>query len=427
MSEVAAAEARNVHDVLAPIIEEIYARLAQDNPVMLTEIRDRVEAGFVQAGYRAKRPAGWQRRVLVVRLDEIGDNVLNSAFLRGLRALYPDARIDLLVKPSVYPLMEHCPYVDEVLHVQMARSMQLGDLYFWAYRLSDEVLWARQYDACIVPRWDTDETWSSLLALFSGARERIGYSEHVSPLKAKICEGMNTFLTQAFLTPPHVVHEVEKGMYLLRLLGVEHPDGKLELWLSSADVAEAKALLAKAGRGRAVAVAVATREGRKTYPPTLLAKALGELADLDVTFYLLGGPEDAEAAAVVEHALPAGRTVNLAGRTRLPVSAAVVALSSLYMGGDTGMTHVAAAAGRPVVEWFCHPMDTVVSVNSLYARFYPWRVPAIVLRPEHAIGACTEKPDVFEEIAGCHSRSDAHCIQTIDPHYIALAARRFLS
>ena len=186
-------------DVLGPVIEDIYARLARDEAVQLREIQERLEAGFQQTGHRAVHP-GRQRRILVIRLDEIGDNVLNSAFLRGLRTLYPDARIDLLVKPSVYPLMEHCPYVDEVLHVQMARSMQLGDLYFWAYRLSDEVLWARQYDACIVPRWDTDETWSSLLALFSGARERIGYSEHVSPLKAKICEGMNTFLTQAFLS-----------------------------------------------------------------------------------------------------------------------------------------------------------------------------------------------------------------------------------
>jgi len=419
-------DVQSTQDVLAPIIEDIYAQLVREEAVPLRMIRDRVEAGFVQAGYRAPKPSGQPRRVLIIRLDEIGDNVLNSAFLRDFRMLFPHDHIDLLVKPSVYPLMARCPYVDEVLHPPGAKSLTLGDLYLWGYHLCDEVLWARHYDVCILPRWDTDETWSSLLAFFSGAKERVGFSEHVSPLKEKICRGIDTFLTKAIFTPPHVVHEVEKGMFLSWALGAEHPEGRLELWLGADDVAEAKAQFAVHG-GRPVTVAVATREGRKTYPPELLAKALGELADVDATFYLLGGPEDAEAAATVERALPEGRTVNLAGKTKLPVSAAIVALSALYMGGDTGLTHVAAAAGRPVVEWFCHARDTVVSVNSLYARFYPWRVPAIVLRPPHAADACAKHFDAFSEIAGCSSRRAAHCISGIDPHAIAVAARRFLS
>ena len=55
------------------------------------------------------------KRVLVVRLDEIGDVVMTTPFLRELRRNLPDAWITLVVKPQIYDLVELCPYVDEVL------------------------------------------------------------------------------------------------------------------------------------------------------------------------------------------------------------------------------------------------------------------------------------------------------------------------
>jgi len=53
-------------------------------------------------------------RVLVVRLDEIGDVVMTTPFLRELRRRLPDAWITLVVKPAAYNLVELCPYVHEV-------------------------------------------------------------------------------------------------------------------------------------------------------------------------------------------------------------------------------------------------------------------------------------------------------------------------
>src|SRR5579875_2073541 len=50
--------------------------------------------------------------ILVIKLDRVGDFVLASPFLRGLRASAPKARIDLVVTPEAFPVAEHCPYVD---------------------------------------------------------------------------------------------------------------------------------------------------------------------------------------------------------------------------------------------------------------------------------------------------------------------------
>jgi len=55
------------------------------------------------------------RRVMMIRLDEIGDLVLMTPFLRELRRSLPQAWISLVVKPGCFNLMEQCPYVQEVL------------------------------------------------------------------------------------------------------------------------------------------------------------------------------------------------------------------------------------------------------------------------------------------------------------------------
>src|SRR5262245_2694196 len=53
--------------------------------------------------------------VLIVRLDEIGDVVLMTPFLRELRRLLPTAWITLVVKPALQELVALCPYTNEVL------------------------------------------------------------------------------------------------------------------------------------------------------------------------------------------------------------------------------------------------------------------------------------------------------------------------
>jgi len=412
-------------EVLRPILQGLIDKLLHEEVISYTQIVQMMEAGFQRSGHRAPRPDGWRRRVLVLRMDEIGDNVLGSAFLRELRRVLPDAEIDLLVKKTAYPMMEYCPYADHVAGVQVPKELVTEQLFPWILELCNGMLWERQYDLCVLPRWDVDECLTTLLAFACGARERVAFSERVSPIKRRLNKGYDRLLTRVAMTPPYAVHEVEKSLYLLRAFGARAQRDDVELWLDTESVASAKARLAAAS-GRPVAVAVSTREARKTYPPKKLAAALKELLDTDATFFLLGGPDDQKAAATVARALPKDRVVNVAGKTQLRESAALIGMSALYLGGDTGLTHIAAAAHRPIVEWFCHPQDTMVSVNSAFARFYPWQAQSIVLQPEHAAKECRKVLTEFSEIAGCNSKFEAHCIKNIDPHAIAAAARRFL-
>lgn len=408
-------------------IADIYRKA--DRLSMETIFRN-MEPAFAAEGYRTEI-AGPPQRILVVRFDEIGDCVLNVPFLRELRRAYPDAQIDLAVKPASYPLMELCPYVNHVYaaeHLPQPRSL-VRTFFDWHRMFCEAHLWEQHYDLCLVPRWDVDNTYSLPLAYFCGAKQRIGFSEYCSPVKAASDKGLTGFLTRPVLTPLHVVHEVEKSLFLLRAgLGIRPASDKLELWLAKDDVDAAQARLRAAGITLPyIAVAVGTREGRKTYPAELLAKALIGI-QTPLPFVLLGGPGEEAAGAQLAKALKkASRPVlDLVGQTPLRQSAALVALARLYMGGDTGLTHIAAATRRPIVEWWCHPMDVPVSVVSLVARFAPWQARALQIRPAHAAPGCEHLEPGFHEIAGCRSLDEAHCIAGIQPETIAAAAERML-
>lgn len=172
----------------------------------------------------------------MLRWDEIGDSVLTSAFLRELRRNFPEARIDLIVKPAAFGIMECCPYADHVRAVTPQTTMS-EEWFSWAEPLCSDLLWTARYDVYFLPCWDADLAFAPLAAYLSGARERIGFSEHVNPLKEYKNRGYDALLTRAVMAPPYLVHEVQKMTFLLRAVGLRAESEHLACWV--ADVAKA--------------------------------------------------------------------------------------------------------------------------------------------------------------------------------------------
>src|SRR5438552_1577954 len=97
-------------------------------------------------------------RILVIKPDEIGDVLLASAFLRELRNTFPKAWICLVVKPSVYNLVEYCPYINELTTYDWRSPRYLGRLQgSWrAFQFVRRRLRSLRFDMAIIPRWDAD-------------------------------------------------------------------------------------------------------------------------------------------------------------------------------------------------------------------------------------------------------------------------------
>lgn len=379
----------------------------------LSNFLNTMENAFQEAGFRDTPANGEQKNILVTRLDAIGDNVLNSSFLRELRRNFPAAHITLAVNPTVYNLVELCPYVNEIVTIPNNR-----DLILWlgeALKICREKLCRRHFDICINPRWDIDYYYATLLGYISGARERIGYSTKVFPEKERVNLGYDSFLTNAIVNPPNIIHETPRNLYMLQALGLSVQDSKNELWYSHEDILTANELINENSQGRRL-ISVCNGAGSfaRVYPAELLLQALKLiLAGEDCTFLYVGDKRFVEMGKFLKQSL-GDRLIDISGKTTLRETCAALSKTSMYIGADTGTMHIAAALQLPSIMLGHEAADYEKNYLSMCKRFSPYQTPAIILQPPHALSPCSE----FNPRTGCMVNRP-HCITQIPPQSIA--------
>ena len=189
------------------------------------------------------------KNLLIVKLDEIGDFVLSTPFLRELRRNYPDSKIDLIVKKEVFPLAENCPYVNRVLYfdVKMNMFFRVLQQYYRMYKIGKKYLWKVHYDLAIIPRWDSDDNYHAFVAYLSGAKEIIGYNQG---------NGTEKLLTRKL--PQDVIqHEVKQNLAIITYLGGKIEEEKPELWLNDEDKQFVKNQLSNIESKESILIAIA--------------------------------------------------------------------------------------------------------------------------------------------------------------------------
>jgi lipopolysaccharide heptosyltransferase II len=347
-------------------------------------------------------------RILVVRLDDIGDLVLSTPFLRNLRNVVPRAFITLVVKPSVYDLVEHCPYVNEVLTYDPGPLQEITspDRQWRTLRFAARYLWRRRFDVAIVPRWDADLYHASFVAYWSGAIRRFGYSEQVIEHKRAMNRGYDRLYSHV-LFDNALKHEVERGLDLIRFMGGCAQSSSLELWSTILDEERIRHMLQTHGVGQQdvlIALGIGAASQTRRWPLTnfiQLGKWLQQ--QCGARMVIVGGPEEVSMGRTLQQSLNGG-VINAVGTTSLRELGVLLKACALFIGNDSGPMHVAAAAGVPVVEISCHPADGNPHLSNAPRRFGPWGVASAIVQPATGVGECRES---------C-TANEAHCIRNVD-------------
>lgn len=272
--------------------------------------------------------------ILFITASRIGDAVLSSGLIRALAEEIPAARFTVVASALTAPLFQNVPNLAQVI-VMEKRAFGLH--------------WYRLWRRVRAKRWGliVDLRGSGLSGLLM--RQRRAVHKAGGPL----------------------VHKVIEAARLLKL--DDRPPSPV-LYSSETIDADADALVK--GSGPILAMGPATHWVGKTWPAeryAQVARALlgpgGALAG--GRLMILGGPDDRVAGAAVRSAVPKGRLIDLVGKIDLLTAHAVLKHARLYIGGDSGLMHVAAAAGTPTLGLFGP------SNEALYA---PWGPDARVVR-----------------------------------------------
>ncbi len=297
------------------------------------------------------------KRILAIKLADLGDGLLVTPALEALKRTYPEAELDVLAAPGAARALAPNPFVDRVFVLEKgALDRAVGLLRPGAWSPALALLWRlrrRRYDALILfhhltTRWGA---WKHALVVRAiGAPRRVGLDN-----------GRGRFLTDRLPDLGFGVrHEAEYALALVGLLGatLPHPP-RLIYPLQPEGEEEARRLLwSLEGPFAALHPGSGPYSPARRWPPERFAAVADHLVGRGFRVLILGGPEEVELAERVRaYMADPSRATNLAGRTSLPGLASVLARCRLLVANDGGVMHLATAVGTPVVAVFgpTHP------------------------------------------------------------------------
>ncbi len=374
--------------------------------------------GLADTGLQAVRLAGWPRpvlgerhaapqRILLLRLERIGDLLMVLDAISTVRTMAPTAEIDLVVGSWNLPLARMIPGISSVETLDVPWMAREGRGLSWRSLIARARAWRdKRYDLAL--NFEPDIRSNLLLAL-SGAPRRAGF----------ISGGGGAVLTDA-LTPDPRAHIAENANALVAHVFGTRTDAKRTDPLNIPDEARRRAAeLVGTPRHGAPLVGIQPAAGRriKEWEPARFAEVGSELARTrGASVVLMGSAGDRAVLDAVRAAwppdVPVAELPVEALETDLVVLAAVLERLTLFITGDTGPMHLAAAMGTPVLAIFGPSLPTryaPLSPQSRIVRIDIHCSPCNLMRrpPERCVG---HVPDC---LAGIPSASVLHAAEEL--------------
>ena len=310
-------------------------------------------------------------RILIVKLGSIGDVVHTLPALAALRGAMPQAEISWVVERQSSEILRDNPLLDRLIEVD-TKALRRGLMSGETLRAPRQQLRRLRASAFDIALDFQGLLKSASIARLSGARRVFGYS------RAGLREPASAILLSKRVSVPKQTHVIRKALLLVEgALGIPAPK-ELSFPINVTPTHEAEARQASADTGGNYAI---LNPGGGWPTKLWSVDRFGKLADqlwarYGIRSLVTFGPGELELAEGVRQASTSGKAQPVA--LSLKGFYSLVQKARVYVGGDTGPTHIAVAAGTPIVglfgptEWWRNgsprPEDICVERNDIDCR-----------------------------------------------------------
>jgi heptosyltransferase-3 len=336
------------------------------------------------------------RRILVISLRRIGDVLLTTPLIRSLRRAWPGSEIDVLVFRNTTGIIAGNPDINHVFTLS-SRPTAIESARLLAR------LW-RRYDIAI----STQSGDRPTVFAFAAGRLRAGVT---TDSDSSLARTLKRVALHRSVPAAEKLHRVEQMLQLADALDISRVP---EL------VCPAAAPQSRITHSDSYAVIhAAPMFAYKEWTPDGWRAVAAGLAKRGLQVVAIGGPGDAE-RSYLEMVWRGVADIHQVGWAE---TMTLLAKARLYIGPDTSVTHLAAAAGRPTVALF-GPMDPRV--------WGPWPVGGLAT-PWEASGTIQNRRNVWIvqnplpclpcTFEGCerHTGSRSVCLDELKPEQVLAA------
>ena len=288
--------------------------------------------------------------LLIRQHNQMGDMLCVVPLLRALRARYPASKITLMASPVNYEIMLHSRYLDSVLLYDKSELLYKGRIRLKALTELVKSLWGK-FDMAIVPGTVSTSFTSDLLAFLTRAHVRIG----VASLNGR--ENPASFLFNVpvpldWRGDPHR-HQTLRNLDLMASYGLTTSDLRHEITLTEMECEGGQKKAARIRSGKRLLFGFHPGAGKP--PNRWPTERFVELINLllvryDAAAFVTAGPMDEEVIDILLNT--AKQSIELVENQSIRTVASIIKEANLYVSNDTGLLHVAAGIGAPLVGLF---------------------------------------------------------------------------
>ncbi len=329
-------------------------------------------------------------KVLFIRFSSLGDVLLTTPIIRTFREHFPDAEIHFLTKSHFAPLYKNNPYVDRIIEFDTSNETVLQLI----IRLQKE-----HYTHIIDLH---DKLRSGLIKRFVKGKSFTYQKKHAYRKK---------LLKDHSLEP--IPSTVDLYASVLSNFDIELKKRKLDLFLPhNADVIATK-FLPPNDKRFTVTISPGASWFTKQYPAEYYKKLIKMVLDkIDARVLLVGAEQEMKLTAELASVSPS-RTLDLGGKTSVMETAILIERSDVFVSGDCGPMHMAAALGIPQIAIFGSTQPML--------GFKPINDNAAILTAEEQCSPCS-----------LHGRKQCplghfNCMKNISPEVVFSAINRHLN
>lgn len=352
----------------------------------------------------------WQnvKRVLLVRLDNLGDVLLMTPAFHALKAALPEVSLTLLTSPVGAQVGRLDPDIDQVIVYQAPWVDPWQKLPQESQREQEMIarLKAERFDGALI---FTSFRQSPLPAAY------LCYLADIPLRVAATLDGAGSLLTTRLRPSEQMMHEVERGLELVSALGIASATPEMRLEVPVEAAREAESYLARhpfAEQHPLVALHPGCTMPARTYPWDMYSEVIHLLVqELNAFVVITGVEQERELVERVQSNVPLparSRTLAMTGELDFPAFCGLIQRADLVITNNTGPMHVAAALKTPVVALF--------ALTNPPEQWGPWRVPHRQMYHEVACRLCYSRVCPY----------DLACLCLITPAMVVSAASELL-
>lgn len=275
------------------------------------------------------------KKILVIYSARFGDILMSTPTVRGIKEKWPEASITFMTHPNRTEVLENIDFIDKVLPISKTKAEFSG----W---FSGKI-----YDLAFV----LNKTPAFIKYAFRVSNEVISFRTENENINSKLFYGVD-------YPKQHSKHSVDMRLHLLSKLGIEPSSKALAYSITEKESEWAKTFLKEKGISEhfpllGIQASSFHTKAFRDWPIENFVALTNKLIKKfpNIHFILFGGPDDLEKVSKIHDSIKEYSTI-LAGKLSMRQSAAVMKEIDLYVGVDTGPTHIMGTMNKPMVVMY---------------------------------------------------------------------------